>query len=374
MRQRFDNIYHLGVKELLSLRYDPVLVFLIFYAFTIFVYVPAKNAAKEFRNATIAIVDEDQSPLSKRIGDAFLEPYFLTPQHLPIDEIDVAMDSGKYTFVVDIPPDFQADLLAGRKPVIQVNVDATAMTQAGNGASYIHSIISQEINEFVHGGAPKTPVDIVIRVKFNPNLKAAWFESVVQIINGITMLAVILSGAAFVREREHGTIEHLMVLPLKPAEIMIAKVWANGLVIVSATTLSLWLVVQGVLEVPIAGSVALFLLGTVIYLFSVTALGIFLATIARSMPQFGLLAIPVIILMMLLSGGTTPLNTMPKIVQYGVQIVPSTHFVSFAQAILYRGAGFDIVWPSFATVAAIGALFFTGALLRFRASVAVTRS
>jgi ribosome-dependent ATPase len=182
-------------------------------------------------------------------------------------------------------------------------------------------------------------------------------------------LVALLLGAALIREREHGTIEHLLVMPLTPTEILLAKVWANGLVIVVATSLSLRLVVQWWLELPIVGSISLFLAGVVIYLFSVTSLGIFLATLARSMPQFALLALPVFIVMNLLSGGTTPIESMPQILQMVMQFLPSTHFVSFAQAILYRGAGFDIVWPEFAATAAIGAVFFGGALARFRKTI-----
>ena len=116
------------------------------------------------------------------------------------------------------------------------------------------------------------------------------------------------------------------------------------------------------------------MVGTVIYLFSVTALGIFLATLTRSMPQFGLLAIPVFMVMNLLSGGTTPLDSMPELLQTIMQLAPSTHFVSFAQAILYRGAGFAVVWPNFAAVAASGVVFFIIALLRFRRMVTLLQS
>ena len=94
-----------------------------------------------------------------------------------------------------------------------------------------------------------------------------------------------LAGAALIRERERGTIEHLLVMPLAPMEIMAAKIWANGLVVLVAAGLSLWLVVKGVLGVPIAGSLTLFLFGAALHLFSSTSLGIFLATVARSMPS-----------------------------------------------------------------------------------------
>lgn len=373
MLRRMQNIYRLGVKELFSLRGDVVMVVLIIYTFTVAVYTPAQHAQTELRNASVAVVDEDRSRLSSRIRDALLEPYFQPAAAIVTNEIDHMMDSGRYTFVIDIPPDFEEDVLAGRQPTVQVNVDATAMTQAGHGATYIQHIISQETESFIptEESAVTSLVSLVVRAKFNPNLQSGWFLGVMQLINMTTLLAVILTGAALIREREHGTIEHLLVMPLTPAEIMIAKMWANGVVIVVAATLSLKLVVQGLLKVPIVGSIPLFVLGMVIYLFSVTALGIFLATLARSMPQFGLLAFPVFILMNLLSGGTTPLDSMPGLLQQVMQLAPSTHFVSFAQAILYRGASFDLVWRELLAISVIGVVFFVAALLRFRKTVSL---
>lgn len=343
MKQRLTNIYQLGIKELFSLRYDPVMVFLIVYSFTFSIYMIAKGNITGVVNAAVAIVDEDRSQLSRRINDALLAPQFLPPEQLGLGEIDAAMDAGRYTFVIDIPPDFQADIMAGHRPVIQLNVDATAMGMAGTGAGYVHRIIAHEVAAFFKGVGPMEPVTIVTRARFNPNLDSSWFDSVMEVTNNITLLAIMLTGAALIREREHGTIEHLLVMPLTPAEIMIAKVWANGLAILVAATFSLYVVVQGLLAIPIIGSIPLFLTGTVVYLFSVTALGIFLATLARSMPQFGLLALLVFIIMNMLSGVHTPLDNMPVLLQGIMQFAPSTHYVSFAKAVLFRGAGLDVV-------------------------------
>jgi ABC-2 type transport system permease protein len=218
------------------------------------------------------------------------------------------------------------------------------------------------------------PVDLVVRVAFNPNLASPWFTSIMAIINNVTMLAIILAGAAVIREREHGTMDHLLVMPLSPFEIAMAKVWANGMVIAVAVALSLLVVVRGILGVPITGSIPLFMAGVMLYLFFATAIGIFLGTVARSMPQLGLLFMLVALPMNMLSGGNTPLESMPPWLQVVMQASPSTHFVSFAEAILYRGAGIEVVWPQFLVVAVIGGLFLTLALSRFRrvASAAVT--
>jgi ABC-2 type transport system permease protein len=368
MLAHLQNIYRLGLKELISLRYDVVLVVLIAYFFSVAIYAQAKGMQMDLINASVAVVDEDGSVLSHRIRDALLPPYFLPPKQINVQQIDESMDRGRYTFVIDIPPNFQADLQRGWRPTVQVNVDATAMIQAGSGARHIQNIITQEVSVFLNP-AESQKINLVTRSLFNSNRQSPWFVSVMQVINNVTLFSIFLTGAAFIREREHGTIEHLLVMPLVPAEIMLAKIWANGLVVVIAATLSLRLIVQGVLQVPIAGSVPLFTIGVMIYLFSVTSLGIFLATLARSMPQFALLAMPVFIVMNLLSGSNTPFDNMPVLVQQIMMFSPSTHFVSFAQAILYRGAGFDVVWKEFAATAAMGSVFFTAALIRFRKTV-----
>jgi ABC-2 type transport system permease protein len=367
MWERIANIYRLGVKELRGVRADVVLVFLIVYSFTYSVYEPARNSAGELANASVAIVDEDHSEASRRIRDAMRRPFALPAEVISVTEIDPAMDTGRFTFVINIRPNFERDLMEGRWTPIQLNVDATAMSQVTTGVRYIQYVIAQEITALrgYPGGAPPE-VELVVRAKYNANLDDFRFAGIAQIINNITLVAMFLTGAAVIREREHGTLEHLLVLPLGPAEICLAKIWANGLVVMVAAQLSLLIVVQWWLGVPIPGSIPLFMVGQAIYLFAVTSLGIFLATLATSMPQFAPLAMAVFLVLELLSGGATPLESMPETLQTIMQFSPTTHFVTFAPAILFRGASFDIVWPEFAWVAGIGAVLFTAALLRFR--------
>jgi ABC-2 type transport system permease protein len=304
--------------------------------------------------------------LSARLRDALLKPFFKEPVLISSDAIDDAMDSGKFVFVLEIPPKFEQDTISGRKPSLQLDIDATAMSQAGNGASYIQSIVLQEVAVAFPQTVSASPINLVISARFNPNLMSVWFTAVMQVINNVTMLSVILTGAALIREREHGTIEHLLVMPVTPGEIMLSKIWSNGLVIVTAAVLSLVVIVEQLLSVPVAGSLALFIVAAVLYQFSVTTLGILIATASTSMAQFGLIAIPVLIAMNLLSGSTTPVESMPSWLQYVMQLSPSLHFVALSQSVLYRGAGISVVWGSMGTLLLIGAAFFSLALLRFR--------
>jgi ABC-2 type transport system permease protein len=372
MTRHLANIFRLGLKELASLSRDVVMLALIAYTFSVAVYDVAKGVRTEVQNAAIAVIDEDGSAFSRRLIDAFQPPYFQHPQRIERRDVDRVLDRGQFTFVVNFPPRLEADLLAGRQPEIAIDVDATAMTQAGVGTSYLQSIISDTTQSFLQsqGAGVALPVTVVTRALFNPNLESIRFNAVMQVLENITILSIILVGAAVMRERERGTIEHLMVMPVTAAEIALAKIWANGLVVLVAVALSLTFVVEGVLQVSIAGSVPLFLCGAALYLFATTALGILLATIANSMPQLGLLSIPIFVVMNMLSGTTTPMEAMPARLGIAMQASPSTHFVALAQAVLYRGAGLAVIWPQMLAILGLGLVFLMVALARFRAMLA----
>ena len=369
--RRLSNILQLGIKELRSLYRDPALLLLIVYAFTLGIYSSATGVPEAPHRATIGIIDEDRSQASLRIVNAFQLPYFVPPQAIDLAEMDSGMDAARYTFTLNIPPNFQQDLLAGRQPDIQLNVDATQVSQAFTGAGHIQQIIHAEVTEFLsrYRQVEAYPVQAVIHTAFNPNLLRAWFGAVNEVINQITMLSIILTGAALIREREHGTIEHLLVMPVTPFEIMSAKVWSMGLVVLLASAFALRFVVEGWLQVPIQGSILLFMGGAALHLFATTSIGIFFGTVARSMPQLGLLIILVLIPLQILSGGMTPRESMPGVVQHIMLAAPTTHFVELAQAILFRGAGLNIVWPQLVALMVIGGVFFVGALGRLRRSL-----
>jgi len=366
------NVLHLSIKELRCALRDRTMMGAILVSFTVAVYVVATGAKSDVSNVDIGVVDADHSGLSMRLRDALRPPLFKKPEMLTAEEAQVAMDEGRMMFVLYIPEHFEADVQGMRSPRVQVAVDATAMAQGGLGMAYVSEIILRETLDFlkVKNFDSMLPTRSVVHVLFNPNSTTSWFTSIMQVINNVTVLSVVLVGAAVIRERERGTIEHLLVMPVRPSEIAVAKIVANGFLILVAVGLSMLLIVQGLLSVPVGGSLTLFLTGTGLYLFSLTALGILLATVASSMPQFGLLSVPVFVIMYLLSGSGTPSESMPMWLQNVMLLSPSTHYVRLAQGILYRAAGVDIVWPQMLAVAGIGAAFLAMALLRFRAMLA----
>ncbi|THF58664.1 ABC transporter permease [Pseudothauera rhizosphaerae] len=375
-RDLLRNTWHLGLKEFSSLAGDMALMFIIVFMFSASIYADARARPETLHRASIAVVDEDGSQLSSRIIAALHPPQFITPEMVSLDDMDRGMDAGRHTFVLDIPPGFQRDVLAGRAPALQLNVDATRQSQAQTGAGYIQSIVGEEIRAFAQRSRPAAvpPVELVQRTLFNPNLSNAWFSAVTAIINNVTMLGILLTGAALIREREHGTIEHLLVMPVTPLEIMLSKVWSMGVVVLLASSFSLQVVVKGIIGAQVAGSAVLFGLCTFLYLFAASSIGIFMGTVARSMPQFGLMAILVLLPLQILSGAMTPFESMPGIIQALMSLLPTTHYVALAQAVLFRGAGLALIWPQLAMVAVIGTVFFALAHHRLRQTIGTMQS
>lgn len=361
------NIGSLCYKEWLALLHDRVLLLFIIFAFSFAVYSQATGLSMDLRRANVGIIDEDQSNLAYRISDALLPPYFQPAQRITPEQAQDGLDHGRYTFVLHFPPNMEADLRRGSTATIQLLIDATIIGQAQIGAGYIQSILQQEVIRYFHGqDAARLPINLVIRYAFNQELKPSWFSGIVGMMNFITMLAILMTGAALLRERESGTIEHLLVMPVTALEIAFAKVIASGSVILLAAFLCLHITLQGWVGVRIEGSIPLFMVATALYLFFTTGLGLFLGTVARTMPQLGLLFILLVLPMNLLSGGFTPLESMPEYLQQIMRLTPSANYVILAQGILFRSADLAMIWQHLLIMLATGLAFFIYSTLRFR--------
>ena len=372
MMRTLKNIWELGLKELIGLLRNPLMLVLIVYSFTWSIKDSAESATETINEVTIAIVDEDDSELSRQIRDAFLPPHFRRAEVIPAYEADRVLNEGRYSFVLVLPLNLERDIIAGRKPSVQLNIDATQMSVAYAGAGAVEAIVSGEIaRHFTRGQMPKESfISLSTRNRYNPNLTQKWSQAISDLINAISMLAIILTGSALITEREHGTMEHLLVMPVTPFEIMTSKIWAMTAVVLIAVTMTVFGVIRYALEIPIAGSIPLFLMGVTIALFAINSLGIFLATVANNMPQLGMLVILVLMPMNMLSGGATPVESMPEFVRKLAMFLPTTHFNTFSSAILYRGVGIEVVWKPFLAIFTIGLVLFVVSLSRFRKSVA----
>lgn len=375
MWQKLSNIYWLGTKEVRSALRDTVLIVLVLWAFGPGITERARALKDSVSNASVAFVDEDRSTLSRKLRSAILPPYFQRPALIEAAEMQEAVDQSRYTFIVVIPPRLEEDVRRGMRPEIQLAIDATAIIQAATGAGYLQEMLLNEVSRYAKRADPVSikAIDLIARRAFNPNGEQLWFQAVVALLDQLSLLTIALTGAALIREREHGTIEHLLVMPLTAFEIAMAKVLASAAIILVAFSISLTVVVEYWLGVPIAGSRALLAGGTIIYLFSAAAIGVFLGTVARTMAQFALLLLMVMMPMMMLSGGMTPIESQPEWLQPITQLLPSRHYMAYAQAIVFRGAGLDIVWREFLAVAVLGCIFLASAIMLFRRSITVSK-
>ncbi|SIQ98516.1 MULTISPECIES: ABC transporter permease [Alphaproteobacteria] len=368
------NIFWLIGKEIKSTLGDPVMVGLILWSFFFAVMMEARGAGDTVHNASIAIVDEDNSPLSRQIASALMPPWFQPPLYMTANQAAAAMDRGDVMFTLNFPPDFGSDAIAGRAPVAQLLADATAVSQAQLGSDYLRNIVADESRVFLTGrsDAPVPDLDLELRRAFNPNGNPVWFKTLSSLLNQLSLLTIVLTGAAMLREREHGTIEHLMVMPLSPVEVALSKVLAVMLIVLVAFVGSLLVVVQGILGVPVAGSMPLLVMGAAVYLWAAAAIGMLLGTLARSMAQFALLIVMTIIPIIMLSGGFSAIESQPDAVRRLTMLLPSRHFLAFAKAVAFRGAGLAAVWMQLALMISLGAAFFAASLVLFRRSMNVT--
>lgn len=360
------NLWSLTIKELRSLSKDVMLVAMIGVVFTVTIYTVSEGINTDVRNAPVGIVDYDRTTLTHQIRDALQPPYFRKPIDVKREQVDELMDKGELIFVIEFPPGFERDVLAEHKPQAQLLIDATTMTQAGIGQAYISQIFNREVSDFLQQADPPMAAKPVLNVLFNPNGESRWYMPVMEVGNMITLLGIVLSGAAVIRERERGTIEHLLVMPVNGSEIVLSKILANGMVILCASMLSMGVFIQHVLDIPLNGSLLLYGIGVVVYLFSICSLGIMLSTIAPSMPQFGLLMLPIFVVALLFSGSAAPRSNMPELAQMISEYWPTTQFATFAQNVLFRNAGIDIVWPELMVMLVIGIAFLLFALVRFK--------
>ncbi|WP_340110064.1 ABC transporter permease [Pikeienuella sp. HZG-20] len=369
--RRVANVFWLMIKEFRTLWREAILLLLVIYSFGPGLYIESASEGETLNKASVTFVDEDRSALSRALQTSLQMPRYLPPLETTADQIDRMMDWGETVFVVVIPAGFEADVRAGRTPSLQLNIDATKTQAAAVGAGYLTATFNEEINRFAagHDIVQAPPIDLVLRRSFNPAGDAVWLRSISSLLNALSMLTIVLTGAAVIREREHGTIEHLLLMPVTAIEIAFAKIVANSLVIFAAFVFSLFIVVEGALKVPFAGSEGLLLAGAAIYLFAAASIGVLLGILARTMAQFALLLMLVIMPIMILSGGVAPIESQPLWLQPITWLLPSRHFMEFAIAITYRGADFAIVWPEFFWTFILGAGFLAASLILFRRSI-----
>lgn len=362
-------------KEMLQLFRDvPIVAFLI-YSFTLAIYITGNGIRSQLHDASLLVHDADHSVSSRELIHRFQAPFFrLSGEVIDSREALRQLDRGTAIALLEIPPRFHEQLVTGEPTAVQLLVDTTNSPNGLSAAGYAARIVARfgqemALNRVGSGDESSQDLPLILsdhRVWYNQDQNEAWFECISHLLRQITVFALLLPAAALVREKERGTVEQLLVSPLSPFQIMASKVLAMTVVILSATAIGLFRIMQPVFGVPIRGSIWLFFTLTALFVVTTACMGLAGATLARNQGQVGMMTLLVAAPMLMLSGITAPMEAMPVWVRYLMALSPLRYYIEIANGILLKGAGLNILWDSVLAMAALGAVLFGFGLWRFR--------
>jgi ABC-2 type transport system permease protein len=371
----WHRLFVMTRKEMLQLFRDvPIVAFLV-YSFTLAIYITGNGIRSQLHDAGLLVHDADHSVSSRELMYRFQAPFFrLHGEVLDSREGLRQLDRGTAIAFLEIPPRFHEQLAVGEPTAVQLLVDTTNSPNGLSAASYAARIVARFGQETAFGnvgsvGDSTQDLPLIVsdhRVWYNPDQNEAWFECISHLLRQITIFALLLPAAALVREKERGTVEQLLVSPLSPFQIMASKALAMTVVILGATAVGLFGIMQPVFGVPIKGSVWLFFTLTALFVVTTACMGLAGATIARNQGQVGMMTLLVAAPMLMLSGITAPMEAMPTWVRYLMALSPLRYFIEIANGILLKGAGLNILWDSVLAMTGLGAALFGFGLWRFR--------
>jgi ABC-2 type transport system permease protein len=374
MRRR---LFGLVRKEFAQIFRDRGLVIILFWAFTAAIYTSGRGRSTEVTQVPTAIFDLSRSPASREFLSHLQPPYFKTVAYLE-QEADISrwLNSGKASIVVVVPPDFERRISGASQASIQVITDGALAMPATVSMAYVAAIsgaYSMSVLEQRASASGLTlsnlpGIDERIRVRFNPNMLSSWFAGLLELMNMFTMVSLLLTAANLVREKEHGTVEQLLVSPARPVEIFLAKIIPTVILVLGLSTLSFLLVLVPVFHVPIRGSLLLFYSVAALYVFAMTSMGIAIAVLARNLAQALMIMILILQPMIFLSGAWNPPEAMSSWMRWLSLLSPLRYFIDFGYGVILKGNGLAFIWRDIAGIAVLGAILFSFSLAWFRRS------
>ncbi len=361
-------------KEVLQLSRDVPLLLFLLYSFSLSVVVSGAGITMQLTNAELLVHDADHSHSSRELIYRFQLPYFTFTGEISDPREGLRqLDQGKAMVLLEIPPRFHEALMSGERTAVQLLVDTTNAPQGLSAAGYSVRIAGLFGTEMRLASAGLSGAEGVLprvssahRVWFNPTQDERWFQSIAHVLRMTTIFAVLLPAAALVREKERGTVEQLLVSPLSPFQIMFSKVLAMSGVILIALSLALYGVLHPVFHVPMKGSTGLFFLLTTLHVFTTAGFGLVAATIAKNQAQVGMMTLFVVGPMLLLSGITSPYESMPQWVQTVMTFSPLRYYIDITYGVMLKGAGLDLLWKPVGAMLLLGGALFGFGMWRFR--------
>ncbi len=365
-------------KEFLQLLRDKILIIILIYAFTIDVYVGGEGVKLEVNNFPTIIQDQSKSFKSRELISRFREPYFKILAFVESDkEVVDWLDKGKASMAIIIPPDFERKVDKGQGK-IQVIIDGTMSITATMAVSYVAEITNDYAIELFERKGRVTKhffetlpqIDERTRVLFNPNCISEWFMGLAELFNVVTMVPLLITAAVLIKEKEYGTIEQLLVTPVRSWEIFLAKILPTVIIVSLLTMLSIFIMIKGVFKVPIRGNLFLFYIVTCLYIFSLSSIGIAIATMVGNLSQAMMVIMIILVPMLMISGVWTPPEAMRLFARYISLLSPMRYYLDFGYGVILKGNSLKYVWQDILGIIFIGSLLLFFSALRFRQSFA----
>ena len=371
---RWRRVAALTRKELLQLRRDKIMLFFILYAFSFNIYISGTGMGMQLEHAKLGVRDLDRTETSRELISRFQEPYFTK---VPVEDPRLAeeqLDQGPLMMLLEIPPDFQTSLKRGLGGELLLQIDTTNSVLGLLGYGYSAQIVQNygmelalsDMHQTVEALENLPTIKQESRVWYNPNQNDSWFISLSEMLNLITLWAILLPASAMAREKERGTIEQLLVTPLSTVEIMLPKILSMVVVVLGGTTFTLFFMINGVFGLPMRGSLLFFYLVTTLHVLTTSGLGLLLATVARNLSQVAMLTLVTFVPMLLLSGVWTPPEAMPWWMRLLTQLSPLHHYVETSFGILLKGATPQMLAPSCLYLVVLGTAILGVGTSRFR--------
>nr|WP_321267926.1 ABC transporter permease [uncultured Sulfurimonas sp.] len=339
-------------KELISFMRSVMLVIVVLYSFTVDVYVAGSGIEIKPKNVTVGYVDDTGGGISKKILSRLHKPEFKEPIAYKSQELlsDAIFNKDILVGLV-FDSDFEKKYRQNEVAKLNILIDATAASQGLTTLSYLQNIILDFEKLDI-------PIDIKSHKLFNQNADNHQFMALTELLSIITMLIVILTAIAFVKEKEDGTWDIMLLMPVNPKIIILAKSMSQVLIVMIGVILCLGFVIFGAFDTPINGSFWLFILFTFIYAFCSAGIGLFVAAISKDVMQVAQLSIVIMMPLIFLSGAWTPVYAMHPIFQKLSLISPLRYYIEGSESLFYRGTSFVDMMPYFGGVLVLGIILY----------------
>jgi ABC-2 type transport system permease protein len=369
------TIYHIVVKEFLQIKRDPRMLLVSFMAPVLQLILLGYAATTDVKDIPMLVCDEDLTSKSREFVNQFVNSgYFVIEREVhSLTEIDRNIEDGHVWLALVIPANFSNDLLAHRTTSVQLDADGSDANSANISIGYASQIISTYSRSIVTKMRKQFPrlsrpaiVYPEVRVWYNPDLTSRNFMVPGVLALVLMIITMTLTSLAVVKEKEIGTLEQLMVTPIKPYQLIIGKLLPFVL-IAGLDMMLVILVARFWFDVPLRGSVALLLGLSGLFVLTTLGLGLFVSTISKTQQQAMMTAQFFFFMpFMFLSGFAFPIENMPQVIQYITYLIPLRYFIVIIRGVFLKGIGIRELWPQAVALLAFGVTIFTLSVLRFR--------